>query len=235
MKKDTPIHCKECDAFGSSVFNTCTDEELSAINKSKIVLQYKKGTTLFNKGEIPYQLYCLNKGSVKLSRLNAHGKEQIIHLAKAGDVLGFRAILSEDNYSCSAITMEDCVICAIPKNKFVALVKTNPKLSFKVIELFAKKLKETEQSTSLMATHSVKERVCKALLILKDNYGFLPDGKTIDIQLSRENFAHLAGTTRETATRTLFNLQKDNIILLNQKKIILLNVKELIKLSDNNL
>ena len=52
------------------------------------------------------------------------------HLAKEGDVMGYRATLSGDIYSCSATALEKSSICFIPKEVFISLVSSNSKLAF---------------------------------------------------------------------------------------------------------
>jgi len=52
---------------------------------------------------------------VKVYKIASNGKEQIIHLAKEGDFLGYSALLGEENYTHSAMIVEDAKICFIPK------------------------------------------------------------------------------------------------------------------------
>lgn len=225
------ISCYYCSVKENSVFNFCNEAELKTIGILKSCILFKKGEQIFKESDLPKFLYCINKGTAKLSRLNQDGKEQILHLAKGGDIMGYRAILSGDTFSCSAIAIEDTIVCTIPKKNFISLVENNSKLAFKMIELFSKKLKDVEKGMATMRHSTVKERVCASLLMLKENYGFEEDGLTINTKLSRETLANLSGTTRETATRTLFELQNENILELADKKIKIINIKTLIQIS----
>src|SRR5581483_8464996 len=125
------------------------------------------------------------------------GKEHIMHLAKTGDVMGYRAILSGDKYSCSAVAMETSSVCFIPSNYFIGMVEKDARFAFKIIHLFSDELKTAEHSITDMAQKTVKERLAQSILLLKESYGFEPDGCTIDISITREEIASIVGTARE--------------------------------------
>jgi len=154
-----------------------------------------------------------------VSQLGLDGKDQILHLAKDGDVMGYRATLSGDIYSCSATAIEQSHICFIPKDVFISLVEKNSKLALQIIHLFSQELKKIETNLTKITQRPVKERIAQSLLLLKNKYGVENDNATINITIKREEIANMAGTTRETATRVLYHLQENNIIELLGKKL----------------
>ena len=94
-------------------------------------------------------------------------------------------------------------------------------LSFQILQLLARELKESETKTTIIAQSNSRDRIIQSLNLLIDCYGFESDGKTIDVIVSREELANLSGTTRETATRVLTELKEENWIDLDHKKIII--------------
>lgn len=230
--KIAETECALCSHRFKSVFNVLDDEEAKLLSSKKTCRFYKKGYEVFQEGMMPHGLFCVNSGKIKLTQTGVDGKEQIIHLAKNGDVMGFRALLGGDNYSCSAITLEDSTICFIPKEVFLPMVESNPKLAMKVIHVFSDMLKDTENNITAIAQRSVKERIAQGLLLLKERYGYEPNGQVINVSISREEIANIAGTSRETAIRTLFDLQKDNVIELEGKKIRVIDYQTLVKTSN---
>ena len=169
------------------------------------------------------------KGAERNDEEGVDGKEQIIHLAKQGDTLGYRAILSGDKYSCSALALEDASLCFIAKDVFYSLVEKNAGVALQIINLFSKELKDAERKITSFAQNSIKERLAQSLLLLKENYGLENDGYTINASVTREEIANITGTTRETAIRNLFELNDDGIIELKGKKIKIISLHELIK------
>lgn len=229
MQKTAYTDCVNCNVRSKSIFCELNTGEVQLLNSAKNTIVYKKGTSIFHEGSYPRGLYCVNKGKIKVTQIGIDGKEQIVHLAKDADVMGYRAILSGDKYSCSATAMEDSSLCFIPKDVFFSLVEKNPKLALQVIHLFSKELKETEKKITSISQRPVKERIAQSLLLLKECYGFEKDGCTIDIVITREEIANISSTTRETAIRFLFELKEDKIIELSGKKIKILHHNALLK------
>lgn len=211
--------CKNCKARTQSIFKDLGANETSQIDEVKNCLFFKRGEILFSEGTYPKGLFCVKSGKIKVFQMGVDGKEQILHLIHDGNVMGHRAIFSEDCYSCSAIAMEDSHVCFIPKPSFYEILEINPKLVVKIAHLLSVELKEAEQKITQMAHQPVKDRLIQVLFILIDNYGFKEDKETINLIIKREDIANLAGTTRETATRFLYELQEQQIIELVGKYI----------------
>lgn len=221
MKEEASIGCMQCQARLNSIFKDLSAEEITNLDNMKTCQFYKKGEIVFNQGSYPRGIFCVHAGKIKVTQVGTDGKEQIVHLIHDSDVMGHRAIFGDDTFSCSAIAMEDSQVCFIPKSPFYTMVESNPKLSMKISHLLAEELKEAERKITHIAQHPVKDRLAQALLVLKNNYGFEQDGKTINVLAKREDLANLVGTSRETVTRALYELQAQNIIELKGKKVII--------------
>lgn len=226
------INCHNCKKNAKSIFCTLKADELEIVNQVKRCRVYQRGEIIFEEGAGPKGIYCIESGKVKVSQLGLDGKDQILHLAKDGDVMGYRATLSGDLFSCSAIAIEKSNICFVPKDVFINLVGSNSKLALKIIHLFSSELKKIETNLTKITQRPVKERIAQSLLLLKNKYGLEADGSTINITVKREEIANLAGTTRETATRVLYHFQDEKIIELIGKKIKILNLQLLIEESN---
>ena len=224
-----PVSCQSCSQRFNSVFCKAKEEYINLINDQKVCNTYKKGQVLFNEGAYPFGVYCINEGKIKLSHQGDDGKEQIIRLLKAGDVLGYRALLSGDRYSASAVALEDTQICFIPKELFVNMLKLDPGLAFEMMKLLSDELHKAEIKLTHLAQKPIRERLAETLLFIKETYGFEEDGITLNVCLSREEIANLVGTATESAIRLLSEFKKDGMVELDGKKIKILSQKQLIK------
>lgn len=229
MQNSHDTNCHNCKQNSKSIFCVLKDEELEIVNQVKRCRVYQKGEVIFEEGASSKGIYCVENGKVKVSQLGLDGKDQILHLAKDGDVMGYRATLSSDLFSCSATALEKSTICFVPKDVFVQLVGSNSKLALEIIHLFSSELKKIETNLTKITQRPVKERIAQSLLLLKNKYGLEADGSTINIMVTREEIANLAGTTRETATRVLYHFQKEKMILLTGKKIKILDFRSLVE------
>lgn len=223
------LTCQSCSQRFNSVFCKAKEEYINIINEQKVCNTYKKGQTLFNEGSYPFGVYCINNGKIKLSHQGDEGKEQIIRLLKAGDVLGYRALLSGDRYSASAVALEDTQVCFIPKELFVTVLKHDPGLAFEMMKLLSDELRKAELKITHLAQKPIRERLAETLLFIKETYGFEEDGITLNVRLSREEIANLVGTATESAIRLLSEFKKDGMVELEGKKIKILKPKELIR------
>ena len=106
------------------------------------------------------------------------------------------------------------------------------KMSMEMMKLLSQDLKHAEQSITHLAQKPVRERLAEALLFMKETYGYLPDGKTIDLRITREEIANLVGTATETAIRLLSDLKNEGVISLEVKKIQIADVNLLIKIAN---
>jgi len=224
-----PTTCQSCAQRFTSVFCKAKQEFISEINDQKICNIYKKGQTLFNEGSYPFGVYCINDGKVKLSHLGDDGKEQIIRLLRGGDVMGYRALLSGERYSASAIALEDTQVCFIPKELFISVLKNDTGLAFEMMKLLSDELHKAEVKLTHLAQKPIRERLAETLLFIKETYGYEADGITLSVRLSREEIANLVGTATESTIRLLSEFKKDGMVELDGKKIKILRQKELIK------
>ncbi|HVZ25077.1 MAG TPA: Crp/Fnr family transcriptional regulator [Sediminibacterium sp.] len=221
--------CQACAQRFNSVFCKAREEFVNQINEQKICNVYRKGQVLFNEGSYPFGVYCINEGKIKLSHSGDDGKEQIIRLLRAGDVLGYRALLSGERYSASAVALEDTQVCFIPKELFVHALKHDAGLSFEMMKRLSDELHRAEIKLTNLAQKPIRERLAETLLFIKETYGFEEDGQTLNVRLSREEIANLVGTATESAIRLLSEFKKDGMVDLDGKKIKILKPKELLR------
>ncbi|MFL9482051.1 Crp/Fnr family transcriptional regulator [Chitinophagaceae bacterium LWZ2-11] len=221
--------CQSCNQRFLSVLCKAGDEFIDEVNDQKINNVYKKGQTIFSEGSYPFGVYCISDGKVKLSHLGDDGKEQIVRLLKGGDIVGYRALLSGDRYSSSAVALEETSVCFVPKDLFIKMLKNDAKLSFEMMKMLSNELHQTEIKLIHLAQKPVRERLAETLLFIKRIYGYERDGVTLNVRLSREEIANLVGTATESTIRLLSEFKKDGMVDLDGKKIKITNSQELLR------
>jgi len=223
------LPCKDCTSKCSSVFCDLTHDDLKKISDTKRCITYSKGQTIFIENTNPAGIFCVKQGKIKLTKNQENGRDQIFRFAKGGDLLGFRSFLSNQPYAVSAITLEESIVCYIPKESFYDTIKKSENLTGNLFTKLNHDLNFAEDRLSTISNKSLRERVAEALIIFEKTYGFLEDGKTINLQLSREEIAQFVGTATESLIRFLSEFYKDGIIELSGKKIKILDLKKLEK------
>ncbi len=224
-KSHKHVSCETCGARKSSLFGSFCDHEISHIDEQKSCAYYKKGQPIFIEGSFPRGVFCLNQGKVKIFTRGDEGKEQIIHIAKEGEIIGFRAMFSGEPYKVAASTLEECNICFIGKEDFLNMIDTNPTLRNGIMKELSKELGDRAIFITNMAQKSVRERLAFALLILGDIYG------DEQINLTREDMANFVGTATETLIRLLKDFKDEGMIEIHTRKLEIIDADKLMQLA----
>lgn len=232
IKKIDVPRCSDCDSFGSSMFCSLSNSEEVNLSDNKIHNIYKKGQIIFYEGHQPQNLFCIFSGKVKIFKMGDDGKEQIVRFAKKSDLIGYRALLSGENYFASASALEETIVCCFPKNNIEEVLATNSKFSMQTIRLLSKDLRKAEQMILNMAQKHVRERIAEALLMLKEYYGIDNITGTINTTLTREEIANIAGTSTETCIRILSEFNRDRVIKLIGKRIKIASIPKLLLIAN---
>ncbi|MFN4083471.1 MAG: Crp/Fnr family transcriptional regulator [Bacteroidia bacterium] len=227
------LECSNCDSSKISFLSFCNNEEREMVTAVKSCSHYKKGQAVFYEHNIPLGVYCISKGILKLTRSNKDGKEQIVRFAKAGEFLGYRAIIAEEPLVVTATCIEDTICCFIPKETFLKLVENNHEINKLMMKSLCHELGLADERIQSMAQKSVRERLAETLLFLNLTFNDAEhnDPDVITINLPREDIANIVGTATETVIRLLSEFKADRLIDVDGKKIRILNKLGLEKIS----
>ncbi len=199
-------------------------EELKKLSVDKRKKVFRKRDLIFEEGDVPRYLYFVNKGQVKVFKTNDIGKEYIINIRSQGDFLGYTALIKDEAYSFSAAALDGVEVNLIPREDFMKLLHANRDVSSRLIKMLADNVAEKEVQLLSLAYNSVRKRVAEAVLLLHDRQG--KDGKE-DIQILREDLAHIVGTAKESVIRMLTEFKEDGYIEIVDGSIRILNRKKL--------
>lgn len=203
------------------------EDALEKLTDSKIINRYKKKQRVYAEGNHPHSLYYLNSGKIRTYKINELGKELTISLYNAGDFFGYNALLENSAYKETAETLEDSEINIIGREDFEILVNNNKKVAQKFIKLLAHNVSEKEEQLLNLAYNSLRKRVADSILSLSKKYK--KEGTAdFTIHISREDLAHIAGTTTESLIRTLSDFKNEKLIEAEAGYVKILNEKKLL-------
>lgn len=218
--------CENCQSRDKGIFCNLEKTELSVVSENKVTNVYKRGQTIFFQGNPPFGLYCISNGKIKVTRTGNDGKESIVRIAGAGDVLGHRSLFSKENYTATATVIEDSTICFLDKNFIYSALHKNPAIALTLIEKLSHDMGIAEARSASMSQKNARERLAALFLSFEESYGVkTDDGRIkIDIKLSREEMASLVGTAPETIIRLITEF-KDEGILTQEGKVLFISNK----------
>ncbi len=202
--------------------------EIEFIDKHSKLIEVGRNENIFNEDAKPFALFLLFDGKVKLFKTGEEGKEQIVRFANSRDIIGYRALLSGDNYRCSASAIVNSTMLSIPKEVIEEVFDRNLHMYKVFAKLLANDLRQAEITITDLAQKPVRERVAECILLLKEIYGVDDEG-FINVKLSREEMASIVGTATETVIRLLSEFKKDGIIEMEIRRIRVVDEEKLIR------
>lgn len=201
-------------------------DELSHLSGNATTKHFRKRDLIYNEYGRPNGLYFLKNGKIKIFRSNPDGKELITGLLHPGEFFGYLALLEDIPYTESAAALEDSEIGIISKEDFFALIYNNREVARKFMGILARHIQEQEENLLNLAYNSVRKRVADALVQLKERYQMEKPG-VFSMVLSREDLGSMAGTSTESAIRTLRDFKDENLVDIKGGKITILNIEKL--------
>ncbi|MFW5830977.1 MAG: Crp/Fnr family transcriptional regulator [Prolixibacteraceae bacterium] len=214
-----------------SVFYLLNEEEKKELKHHISLAQYKKNEFVYKQGDRPTGFLLLVNGKVKIFQEGVGGREQIIRMTKPLGIIGFRALLAEENHISSALTLEESLICTVTPDFILNRALKNSDFSLKLVRKLAKELGFSNSRTVNLTQKHIRGRLAESLILLKNKYGYEPDGTTMKAYLSREDIANLSNMTTSNAIRTLSTFANEGMIAIDGRKIKILNANRLERVS----
>jgi len=221
--KPNVMNCAQCASFVPCRFECLSPVDISSITKHKRRELFAKGTIIFDEGEMLKGIYCIDSGVIKLSKLSANGKDQIIKLVVAGDFLGCRSVFTKERSTLKAVALSEVSSCYIPKEIFLSAVAHSTNFSQALLRRFSEELIEADNSIVSLGQKSVSQRIASVLLYLKKQIGLNSEGY-IAVQLSRSDYANIIGAATESVIRVLADFHRAGLISMQGKNIKIKNV-----------
>jgi CRP-like cAMP-binding protein len=209
-------------------------DELDILTANMTEEVYPKGQIVFREGSYPAGIYFIRDGIVKKYKVDKDNREQIIYVAKSGELFGYQALLAEERYPDNAAVLERSRIAFIPKEDFFEVLNRASVLSRRLLKTLSHEFAVYVNNVALFARKSVRERFAIQLILMREKYkhNFVP-GMEVVIDMSREDLANLVGTARENIVRILKDFKDDGILSTKGRKIIIKDVNKLLDITNN--
>jgi CRP/FNR family transcriptional regulator len=222
-----PVSCSSCLLKSRAVVNLA-ERELNVLGQSCVEAIFEKGDTIFKQDALSSNIIYLQTGLVKLL-VKGPQRTQILRLKKAPCYLGIPTTMGDKINHYSAVAIEKTTACFIDINTFKELIRINPDFSYEIIiELCRNELEQFTRCVKLVQ-NQVFGRLATHLLDLADN---VYESDRFDLPLNRSEIADLVCSSRETVSRLLSDLSKEQIIKVDGKHLDIVDKKRLQNISE---
>jgi CRP/FNR family transcriptional regulator, cyclic AMP receptor protein len=194
------------------------------------VRSYHAGEVIFRKGEPGESMMVIVSGQVKISVSGLDGKEAVLAVLGAGEIIGELAILDSKPRSADATALATSELMVLRRRDFVPFIERDPTLAIRLLVMICERLRRTSAVLAERTLRHLPGRLVKALLDLgKYDEGHCPPGARVELPISQKVFASLLGTSRETLNKQLHAWQSDGLIRLEPNVVVIEQPETLIR------
>jgi len=206
------------------LFSSLKDEEIEAIYKLSVTKKCPKDAIILLEDEEGDTLFVILKGKVKVTTFSESGKEVIFSILNEGDFFGDMSLLDGKPRSATVISIEESELRLIRRNDFNKLIETHPGIALRVLEELTSRLRKADERIESLALLDVTGRVAGILLQLADERGKKSERSIlIKSRPTHQELANMVGTTRETVTRVLKQLENKKYISMDGKDLTIID------------
>lgn len=207
-----------------SLFEQVDPVRLARLEAQSLIRQFDRREAIYLPAEQAQAVLLLASGRVKIYHVTADGKESVLTFIEPGEIFGELALLDQSAREEYAEAMAPSSIILIPWQALQTLLEEQPQLSLGLTKLIGLRRRRIERRLKSLLFRSNRERLAHLLLELAERYGTsTPDGWKIGIRLSHQELASIIGSTRETVTLLLGQLQLEDLIIVRQRSVYLKN------------
>jgi len=219
---------------GCQVFAGLGASDLSAVANITIVKSIAKGEYLFREGAPSQGFYVVQKGAINVHRVNPAGKEQVIHIFRAGESFAEAALATASGYPADAQAVECSQVLLVEKAGFLALLKRQPDLALRMLGSMALHLRTLIAQLEDLTLKDVETRLAN-WLIRRCPHPESPCSATIVLKTTKRVLAAELGTVSETFSRTLAKFRQQKLVTVKGKTITVRSPVKLRELLRRNL
>jgi CRP/FNR family transcriptional regulator len=209
-------------------------EDLENIAAVTVVKSLDKGEYLFHAGDPAHGFYVVQRGAVNVHRVNAAGKEQIIHIFRAGDTFAEVALASTTGYPADARAIEPTQVLLVQKDGILALVRRHPELALRMLGSMSSHLRVLVGQLEDLTLKDVETRLANWLVKRCPNPQSEQPAR-IELTMTKRVLAAELGTVSETFSRTLAKFREQKLLTVKGKTVVVLSPAKLNALLRRNL
>jgi CRP/FNR family transcriptional regulator len=209
------------------LFAELDPEELERFSRVAVPRSFPSGTRVFHEGDHSDACYIVRSGSFRVTREHPDGRAITLANLIAGDIFGELAMLDGEVRSASVEALDDGELLALPGADVRALLARHPEITVKLVAALVRRLRQANERISRQSFQTVPSRVAGVLSQLVAEEAPLHEGEGITIRMNQADLAQLAGTSRESVSRFLADLERASVVRCGRGRVTVLHPAKL--------
>jgi len=213
------------------IFADLDEREMDAMAAAAPMKTYPAGALIYTPHQPLEALFILKRGRIRIFRVSPDGRALTTAIINPGTIFGEMVIVGQRMHDSFAEALDDVVVCVMTKADVQRLLLGDQRIAARISETLGRRLAELEQRLSDAVFKSVPERLAGALTVMASARHPRPLARGVQVHLTHEQLAALAGTSRETTTKILGEFADQGLIGLGRGRITILDAAALGELS----
>ncbi len=206
------------------IFTDLSDSDLNRIASKMVSRDYEKGQMILLEESTGETFFIITSGTVKVTRLSDDGREVILALLGGSDFFGEMSLLDGKGRSANIVANEDAEVMTLSRRDFLECLETYPKIAIALLEELAVRLRKSDQQIESLSLSDSEQRIGITLIRLAEERGTIKRGDvTVQNLPYQQDIANMAGTSRETVSRTLKLLEDKKLVKRDGSDITIFN------------
>lgn len=197
------------------LFTGLSPEDLAELARLAVTVRLAKGETLFHEGEASRGFYVVQAGAINVHRVNAAGKEQVIHIFRLGESFAEAALAAPTGYPAHARAVEASTVLLFPKAPILELLGRRPDLALRMLGSMSAHLRVLVSALEDLTLKDVETRLLNWLA----RHQPAARGGPIALPGTKRVLAAELGTSSETLSRTLARLRDAGLLSVAARSI----------------
>lgn len=215
---------------GSPIFGGLTFEQLDQLEQIGRDAHFARGESIFMEGDQGNGFYIVGAGKVKVFKVSAEGKEQILHIYGPGQPIGEVPVFAGQHFPANAQAVEKSDLIFFPRQAFIDLITANPSLALNMLAVLSMRLRQFTVQVENLSLKEVPGRLASYLIYLAEEQA---RPGLVDLPISKGQLASLLGTIPETLSRIFNKMTAQGYIDVQGARIALKDRQALEDLSLN--
>lgn len=209
------------------LFAELDEGELDRFSRVAVPRNFPEGTRVFHEGDQSDACYIVRSGTFRVTREHPDGRAITLATLGPGDIVGELAMLDGEVRSASVETLGgDGELLALPAKDVRALLKRHPDITVKMVAALTRRLRAANERISRQSFQTVPSRVAGVLSQMVDEESGEGD-REITIRMNQADLAQLAGTSRESVSRFLADLERSGVVRAGRGQVTILEPAKL--------
>ncbi len=208
----------------TSLFGGLEPDQLRAVRRIAVSQHFQKDEQIFSEGDRGRGFLIVIEGLIKIYKLSADGKEQILHIFGPGEPFGEIPVFTAQPFPANAQALAPSLVLFFPRQRFVELIAGSPALSLKMLALLCTRLRQFTVQVEDLSLRDVPARLASYLRLACEEQ---QRQNCVTLPFSKGQLASLLGTIPETLSRIFARMGAQGLIAVSGREIRILDDKAL--------